>query len=356
MNRENLANNFLTADNYVTALAKETSGVYSFKNIGTMDLQKWQDSFRDELIKTLGINNIISRGIPALDPVKANTEILHDHIRERWYITSEPGYRIPFILLKPLDFSATAPLVLAAHGHGKYGKETYAGISFSDEDKKHMEEGERDIALQAVKKGYVAIAPDQRAFGETRFTRDIDEDKNNSCRTMQMHALLFGRTLIGERVFDISRLIDFANTQDYINTDRIVLTGNSGGGTTTLFAAAIDRRISIAIPGSYFCTFENSIGSINHCECNYIPGIMNLGEMHDVAGLIAPRPFLAVHGTKDTIFPIEATRRAFEELRVIYEAFGARDKAVLYEGRGGHRYYKERVWSFVKFWFENHLT
>jgi dienelactone hydrolase len=173
---------------------------------------------------------------------------------------------------------------------------------------------------------------------------------------MQMHALLFGRTLIGERVFDISRLIDFANTQDYINTDRIVVTGNSGGGTICIFAAAIDRRISMSIPGSYFCTFEDSIGSVRHCECNYVPRIMNLGEMYDVAGLIAPRPFLAVNGSKDTIFPIEATRKAFDELKKIYEAFDASDKVMLYEGKGGHRYYKEKVWSFVKFWFENHLT
>ena len=73
---------------------------------------------------------------------------------------------------------------------------------------------------------------------------------------------------------------------------RIAITGNSGGGTVSLFAAACDTRISVSVPGCYFCTFAGSIGSIAHCDCNYVPGILRLGEMHDVAGLIAARDFL----------------------------------------------------------------
>ena len=31
----------------------------------------------------------------------------------------------------------------------------------------------------------------------------------------------------------------------------------------------------------------------------YVPGILRLGEMSDIAGLIAPRPFLAIAGALD---------------------------------------------------------
>ncbi len=167
-----------------------------------------------------------------------------------------------------------------------------------------------------------------------------------------MHALLFCRTLLGERVWDISRLIDYAKTRPEIDDKRIVVTGNSGGGTATLFSAAIETRISIAIPGSYFCTFEHSLGSINHCEFNYVPGIMTLGEMYDVAGLIAPRPLLVVAGRQDQIFPIDAVRTAFNRVQEIYKSAGAPNRCELYVGTGGHRYYKARVWSFVKEWFQ----
>ena len=37
-----------------------------------------------------------------------------------------------------------------------------------------------------------------------------------------------------------------------------------------MLAAACDTRISVAVPGCYFNTFSGSIGSIIHCDCNYV--------------------------------------------------------------------------------------
>lgn len=344
-------NGSMNADNYVRTLAREQPHRYSFRAANKDDMGKWQSDFRKELSRVLGLDLIRGRGISDLNPERLTGTVLDDHIREEWRITSEHGYQVPFYLLKPLDCGSSLPLVITTHGHGKYGKDTYAGISHGENDHRNMEEGERDIALQAVRAGYVAIAPDQRAFAQTRMAKDIKADNKCSCRTMQMHAFLFGRTLIGERVWDVKRLIDFAQTCSFIDSDRIAITGNSGGGTTSLFAAAMDTRITIAIPGSYFCTFEDSIGSIHHCECNYIPGIMTLGEMYDIAGLIAPRPLLVVAGREDRIFPIEAVKKAYGKVVKMYETIGAGDRCELYIGDGGHRYYKERVWDFVSKWF-----
>lgn len=344
-------NGSMHADNYVRTLAREQPRRYSFSASNKDDMEKWQIEFRKELSRVLGLDLIRERGIADLNPECLSSTVLDGHVREEWRITSEQGYRVPFYLLKPLDCNSPRPLVITPHGHGKYGKDTYVGIFHGDDDHRSMKEGERDIALQAVRAGYIAIAPDQRGFAQTRLTKDIEADKLSSCRTMQMHALLFGRTLIGERVWDIKRIIDFAQTCPFIDSNRIAITGNSGGGTVSLFAAAIDIRITIAIPGSYFCTFEDSIGSINHCECNYIPGIMTLGEMYDIAGLIAPRPLLIVAGREDTIFPIEAVKKAYSKVLKMYEILGAEDRCELYIGDGGHRYYKERVWDFISKWF-----
>ena len=133
---------------------------------------------------------------------------------------------------------------------------------------------------------------------------------------------------------------------------RIAITGNSGGGTTSLFAAACDTRIAVAVPSSYFCTFQGSIGSIYHCTCNYVPGILRLGEMHDVGGLIAPRAFCAIAGRDDPIFRIEHTKRAFEQLRRVYDVAGVADRCELYIGDGGHRYYSAGAWPFIRRHFD----
>ncbi len=166
-----------------------------------------------------------------------------------------------------------------------------------------------------------------------------------------MHDLLVGRTPIGDRVWDISKIIDWATRNLPVDTTRIAVTGNSGGGTVTLFAAACDTRITVSLPSSYFCTFAGSIGTIAHCDCNYIPGILELGEMGDIAGLIAPRAFCAIHGEKDPIFPIAETRKSFRHLQQIYAAAGVPGNCELYVGSGGHRYYKDGAWPFVKKFF-----
>jgi len=195
------------------------------------------------------------------------------------------------------------------------------------------------------------IAPTTRGFGETRTEQDKSEDNQNSCRDLLVHDLLVGRTPTGDRVWDISRLIDWAFETLPVDKQCVGITGNSTGGTISLFAAALDERITLSAPGSYFCTFAGSIGSIHHCECNYIPGLLTLGEMADVAGLIAPRPFMAINGKDDPIYPIEEVYKAFEQLKKIYAFAGVPENVELFVGEGGHRYYKAGVWQFMRSYF-----
>ena len=336
-------------DSYVQYLSEATPRDHAFGGERPDDVARWQAEFRPLVRRLLGLDAIESRGQCNLEAELVGTETLADHIREEWTARTEPGFRLPFYVLRPLEVSGrgSRPVVITPHGHGKAAKRTYAGIQDTPEERDAIAAGERDIALQAVREGYVAIAPDMRGFASLRRAEDKEHDRTSSCRTLQMHALLFGRTLVGERVFDVGRLIDFAATYPGADASRVVITGNSGGGTVSLFAAACDERISVAVPGSYFSTFVDSIGSIYHCECNYIPGILRHGEMWDVAGLIAPRPFLAVAGTDDPIFPIASVRASFARLSAIYEAAGAGSMCRLSVNDGGHRYYKRDVWPFV---------
>ncbi|MGC9349496.1 MAG: alpha/beta hydrolase family protein [Anaerolineae bacterium] len=307
----------------------------------------WQAAFRPRLRQHLGLDNI------AADTAGHRpTAVFFDstdegsHVRESWRIWVEPTVPLPFYLLRPKEVDGPLPLVLTPHGHNR--PHVYVGITHNEQERASIAMGERDIAVQAVEQGYLAIAATTRAFGETRTREDKEEDKVHSCRTQLMHDLLVGRTPIGDRVWDISRLIDWALETQNIDPERIAITGNSGGGTISLFAAACDTRISVAVPSSYFCTFAGSIGSIHHCDCNYVPGILRLGEMYDVAGLVAPRPFCAIAGKDDTIFPIEYVRFAFDKLRRVYEVAGVPERCQLYVGDQGHRYYKAGAWPFIR--------
>lgn len=336
---------------YMEHLHRHSSQDYHYrKGLQSTDFTGWQQQFRDTLIRLTGLDHISSgAGELALEPEIHESVNMDGYRREKGSIQTEPGIRIPFYLLLPEGAEQPLPLVISIHGHGKRGKETYVGRFASEEEKVNAIEGERDIALQAVREGYAVLVPDQRGFWEMSRQEEKDHPSaGNSCLDLQRKALMFGRTLIGERVHDTGRLIDYAATRSEIDMARIAVTGNSGGGTTTLFAAALDERITAAIPSSYFCTFSASVLAMYHCMCNVVPGIMHTAEIYDIAALIAPRPLLVVHGKEDSIFPIAATREAFAHVQEVYEHLGVSERCQLFEGDGGHRYYKEPVWPFVK--------
>ncbi|AHG01651.1 hypothetical protein HALLA_04425 (plasmid) [Halostagnicola larsenii XH-48] len=168
---------------------------------------------------------------------------------------------------------------------------------------------------------------------------------------MQKISQLFGRTLAGERTWDVLRLVDFVENEEILDDSRIAITGHSGGAAVSMFAAALDERLSPVALNAYFCTFKDSIIAIDHCECNYVPGIFRLGEMWDIAGAIAPRQLTIATGDEDPIFPINGTKRAFSRLEQIYLNAGAEDACELFVGSGAHRYYPKGVWPTI----EKHL-
>lgn len=311
------------------------------------DVAGWRERLHAALVEALGLPAMaedLAGHAPRAE--RLDGEEVDGIRRERWLLWVEPDVPLPFYLLHRAGaLGRPLPLVLTPHGHNH--PHIYAGIARSDAEAKSMAEGQRDIAVQAARQGYLAIAPTTRAFGDTRTAKDRADDKLSSCRTALLHGLLLGRTAIGERVWDMQRLLDWALATLPVDPARIAITGNSGGGTVSLFAAAVERRIAVAVPSCYFCSFAGSIGSIHHCDCNYVPSIMRLGEMADIAGLIAPRPVRMIAGLHDEIFPIAHVRSSFAHLQRIYAAAGVPDACSLYEGPGGHRYYSDGAWPFI---------
>ena len=196
-------------DNYVSVLADQVSREFAFKAGTPEELKCWQSDFRPRLREALGIGNIESNGRCPLKPKQIGEEVFDAYVRQEWIIHSEHGFELPFFVLIPKDQPKPCPLVLAPHGHSKSGKDGYVGIWHSESERADIVDGQRDIALQAVEAGYVAIAPDMRGLASLRRKQDLEEDNAKSCPRLQMQALMFDRTLIGERVWDIGRLIDY---------------------------------------------------------------------------------------------------------------------------------------------------
>ncbi len=260
---------------------------------------------------------------------------------EKIVFTSEPGSDVPAYVCLPKDVDPPYQWIICVQGHSS-GMHNSIAVEFGAEDKPLAVEGDRDFALGALRRGAAALCIEQRAFGE----RSTDPP-STTCHQPAMHALILGRTLIGERVLDVDRGIDYLETRDDADLRTLGIMGNSGGGTTTVFAAATLPRLRLAMPSCYFCTFEHSIMSVPHCVCNYVPGLYQVAEMSDVMGLFAPRPVVVVAGKADELFPVRAVRSSFRKLKAIYGAAGAGERCRLVVGPEGHRFYADLAWPIA---------
>jgi dienelactone hydrolase len=168
-----------------------------------------------------------------------------------------------------------------------------------------------------------------------------------ACDPVAGGALLVGQTMIGWRVWDVMRTIDYIAARPELDARRVGCMGISGGGTITLFSAALDPRIKVAMVSGYLNTFRDSIGSISHCIDNYVPGILNWAEMYDIAGLIAPRPLFVESGERDNIFPVQAAIDSFKAVKEIYSVFGAAERVEQEVFPDEHAFWGRRGIPFV---------
>ncbi len=314
----------------------------------TYDPEKNFDNWRVEVSRKL--RELL--GMDLFKKVRPNLRIEYSELREsfketRFVFTSEENVDVPCHLLVPLKGKAPFPLVICLQGHST-GMHISLGRPKYDGDEESIK-GDRDFALQAVKEGYAALVMEQRCFGERSDSRPKERKSlNSTCQHASMVDVLLGRTMIGARVWDVSRAIDIMKDFPDVDTNRIGCMGNSGGGSVTYYAACLDPRIMIAMPSCCFCTYEDSIGKIDHCADNYIPGILKYLEMADLSCLVPARMLVIVAGRTDNIFPIAGVKKAFEKVQVIYAKAGVPERCVLVEGDSGHRFYAKEAWPVFR--------
>ncbi len=307
------------------------------------DVSVWQQRLRRKVRRLLG-------DWPSQrPPLNVRRLWRRDHplgIIEKIVLTSEPHADVPAFVCLPANAQPPYPFMICLQGHTT-GMHVSIGVE-RDDNQKLMAEvpGDRDFALGCMRRGIAALCLEQRSFGERRELCQKSVS-SHGCHDASMQSLMLGKTLLGERVFDVDRGLDYLMTRPDVDRNRIGVMGNSGGGTVSLFSAALLSRLAFAMPSCYFCTFRDSIMSLYHCADNYIPGLLKVAEMADVMGLFAPKPVVIVSGRNDPIFPYAGVRKAYRRLREIYRAAGAPERCHLVVGPEGHRFYADLAWPVM---------
>jgi len=295
----------------------------------------WRQKFRAQLVGLLGRS-------PEKTPLKFEwdeTIETEAFTRRKVYIQTEPHYWAPAYVFLPKRVKGKRPAIVCLHGHSGIVPYIREGDA---KTRKKSRDHQLDYAVRLAEEGYVTCALVQRGWNETAPARE------NGCHKMTIDSFLIGMTPVGLRVWDAMRAVDFLQTLDAVDGDRIGAAGLSGGGTTGLFFAALEDRVKLAMIAGYYCTFRDSIYTIYHCICNCVPHAMEWGEMSDIGALIDPRPLLVISGTKDPIFPIAATRRACDTLRKTYRMLGVEGDLETDFFEGHHAWNHAKVPAFLQ--------
>ncbi len=301
-------------------------------------IEAWQTRARAKLSELLGMDYMV----PAEKKVEIEFDRPGDEYREiRFRFQSEPGYFVPCHMIIPNDAVFPMPTVICMQGHSKgmhitLGRTKYPGEQIA---------GDRDFAPRAIKEGFIAIALEQRNFGECG-----GSEKGPQCLLPSLTNLLVGRTTIGERVWDVMRCVDVLldDFKAFAKPDELYVLGNSGGGTCSVYAGALETRLAGSIPSCAVSSYAASIGAMSHCACNYVPNILRYFDMSELLAMTAPRKLVVVTGEHDNIFPVTEAKEMVAVGKKAYDAYGASDKIAQVIGEEGHRFYADIAWSALK--------
>jgi dienelactone hydrolase len=240
------------------------------------------------------------------------------------------GDRIPAYLFLPknLPENQKVPAIVVMHQSlASCGKKEPAGL---------CGKAWLNFAQDFAQRGYVVLAPDSIGYGER------SNYYNNTGLEYSDAAPLLSRfpssTLMGLRIADVMRGIDYLQTLPQVDADRIGMIGHSNGAIETLFTAAFDERVkcSVSNAGPNLIRREtlawggNKPGISRWAGGAYMPAlgffnndVENLPiEIHQLYAMVAPRGLFISLIEDDSISPkfdriqfsMDQAKRAFDAI------------------------------------------
>jgi dienelactone hydrolase len=286
-----------------------------------------------------------------LDPVVEERVETDDHVRETVALTASPGVRFRAHLLIPRSTAVRLAGILAIHQHhGEWhlGKCEPAGLG-----------GRPDMAygLELCRRGNVVIAPDLDGFEERQAPVGISLRGRDYERFIAMHYIAEGSSLQARYVWDLARTVDYLASRPEVDPERIGAIGHSLGGQEVCWALVFDRRLRVGVSscgiGTLRSFFEHGL---LHNFAASVPGLLEVGDIDQLAASIAPTPFMMTAGTSDPIFPIEGVRTIAKAATLAYERAGHADAFRFVEFEGAHAFaepLRKEAYAWLERWLSS---
>ena len=306
------------------------NGYFPFQRVENKD--QWAERQRE--IKT---RLSISQGLWP-EPTKSELNaVVHgrvqydDYVIDRVYFESIPGHFVTGSLYRPKGKTGPFPAVLCPHGHWRDARFYDVGEKaakrlivtgaerFVNAARNHLQAR----CVQLARMGCLAFFYDMtgncdsvqlghRPDNTDHLNRESDWGFFSVQADLRLHHMM------GLQTWNSVRAIDFLLEQEDVDPQRIGVTGASGGGTQSMIIAAIDDRISAAMP----CVMV-STAMQGGCTCENAP-LMRIDQGNiDIAAAIAPRP-LALTAADDWTRELET--KGYPDLKNLYTMLGHQDR------------------------------
>jgi dienelactone hydrolase len=306
--------------------------------------------------------------MPDRGPVRATVHGRVDRVDytvEKVYLESYPGHFVTGSLYRPRNAAGRRPGVLCPHGHFARGRFHDRG---HDEVLRQIAQGAERFevggrhpiqarCVQLARMGCVVFQYDMIGYADSQqIGIDVAHGHRKRRPTMEdpeawglfsAQAELRLQSVLGLQTYNSLRALDFLEGLPDVDTQRLAVTGASGGGTQTMLLSAIDPRVAVSFPAVMVstamqggCTCENA--------CCLRVGTGNV----EFAALFAPKP-QGMTAADD--WTREMAAKGFPELQQLYQQLGAPDLVSLTPlTHFGHNYnYVSRAAMYR--WMNQHL-
>ncbi len=208
------------------------------------------------------------------------------------------------------------PLIIAQHGGG--GTPELCSGFFGSANY-------NDMTRRILARGMAVFAPQLLLWNADKFGPDHKKD------VIDRRLKHIGGSLAALDLYRIFRVLDYFSSHQDIDAERVGMIGLSYGGFYTLFAAALDTRIQVAVSSCFF----NNRKVYDNADWVWYDAANRFLDV-EVCALVCPRPLYIEVGKKDELFSVRHARPQAKKLEAIYRQAGVPERYAYREHNGGH--------------------